>query len=55
MNPITVHTCPAARNPCTRFSPEERIASIAGGTSTWDTRMEKLAGRRRLRDERPSR
>ncbi len=42
--PITVHTCPAARNAWTRFSAEERIASIAGGTSTWEHRIEKFSG-----------
>src|SRR3990172_59581 len=40
--PMTVHTCPAARNPWTRFDGEERSASIAGGTNTWEHRMEKF-------------
>ena len=35
--PMTVHTCPAARNACTRQSGEVMIASIAGGTRTWLT------------------
>ncbi len=41
--PMTVQTCPAARNPCTRFPGEARIASMAGGTRTWETSTEKLA------------
>ena len=40
--PITAQTCPAARNPWTRFWGEERIASMAGGTRTCETRTEKL-------------
>ena len=40
--PITVQTCPAARNPSTRRSGAERIDSIAGGTSTCETSSEKL-------------
>jgi flavin reductase (DIM6/NTAB) family NADH-FMN oxidoreductase RutF len=40
--PTTAHTCPAARNACTRLSGEFSTASIAGGTSTCDTRMEKF-------------
>ena len=39
---MTVQTCPAARKPCTRFPGAPRIASIAGGTSTCETRIEKL-------------
>jgi hypothetical protein len=31
-----------ARNPCTQFPGDARIASIAGGTSTWDASNEKL-------------
>ncbi len=38
-----VQTCPAARNPCTRQEGELRIASIAGGTSTWETRTLKFS------------
>src|ERR1039458_6562532 len=40
--PITAQTCPGPRNPCTRFSGEARIASSAGGTSTWETSSETL-------------
>ena len=40
--PITLHTCPAARNPCTRQVGEVMIASMAGGTRTWETSIEKL-------------
>ena len=40
--PITEQTWPAARNPCTRVTGESMIAEIAGGTSTWDTSIEKL-------------
>ena len=40
--PITAQTCPAARNPWTLFTGEQRITSMAGGTSTWETRMEKF-------------
>lgn len=35
--PITLHTCPAARKACTRQLGDCMIASIAGGTLTWDT------------------
>ena len=45
--PITVHTCPAARKPCTRLVGEERMAVIAGGTSTCETSMEKFVRPRR--------
>jgi hypothetical protein len=41
-NPITEQTWPAARKPCTRFVGDERIASIAGGTRTCETRSEKF-------------
>ena len=40
--PITLQTCPAARNPCTRQVGEVMIASIAGGTRTCETSMEKF-------------
>ena len=40
--PITVQTCPAPRNPCTRLVGEDRIAVIAGGTSTCEQRIEKF-------------
>ena len=40
--PITVQTWPAARKPSTRERGEAMMASRAGGTSTWETRMEKL-------------
>ena len=42
VKPMMVHTWPAARNPWTRLPSAERIASIAGGTRTWDTSMEKF-------------
>lgn len=35
--PITLHTCPAARKPWTRQFGDCMIASMAGGTRTWDT------------------
>ena len=40
--PMIAQTCPAARNPCTRFPGETRIAMIAGGTSTCDTSSAKF-------------
>ena len=40
--PITVQTWPAARNPCTWLPGAPKIASIAGGTSTCEQRIEKL-------------
>ena len=40
--PITLHTCPAARKPCTRQVGEVMIASMAGGTRTCETSMEKF-------------
>ena len=40
--PITLHTCPAARNACTRQRGDSMMAAIAGGTSTCDTSREKL-------------
>lgn len=40
--PITLHTCPAARNACTRQSGDCMIASIAGGTRTCETSRLKL-------------
>ena len=40
--PITVQTCPAARNPCTLQNGDVRIASSAGGTRTCATRMAKF-------------
>lgn len=40
--PITLQTCPAARKPCTRQLGEDMIASMAGGTRTWDTSMLKF-------------
>lgn len=40
--PITLHTCPAARKPWTRQLGERMIASIAGGTRTWETSRLKL-------------
>ncbi len=40
--PITLHTCPAARKPWTRQLGDCMIASIAGGTRTWDTSRLKL-------------
>src|ERR1017187_3584035 len=39
---MTAQTWPGPRNPCTRFSGEARIASSAGGTSTWETSSETL-------------
>ena len=39
---MTLHTCPAARNACTRQLGDSMIAAIAGGTSTWETSSEKL-------------
>ena len=39
---MTVQTWPAARKPCTRLSGDERMASIAGGTSTCETSSEKF-------------
>ena len=41
--PITAQTWPAARKPCTRLSGASRMAVIAGGTVTWETRTLKLA------------
>ncbi len=40
--PITLHTCPAARKACTRQLGEVMIASMAGGTRTWETSRLKL-------------
>jgi hypothetical protein len=40
--PITLHTCPAARNACTRQTGDSMMAAIAGGTSTCETSSEKL-------------
>jgi len=37
-----VQTWPAPRKPCTRLVGEDRMAVIAGGTSTWDTNSEKF-------------
>ncbi len=42
VQPMMVQTCPAARNPCTRFSGAPRIAVMAGGTVTCETRMVKF-------------
>jgi hypothetical protein len=42
VHPMIVQTWPAARNPCTRLSGASRIACIAGGTVTCETRMLKL-------------
>ena len=42
VHPMTVHTWPAARKPCTRLSGAARMALIAGGTVTWDTSTLKL-------------
>ena len=42
VKPMTVHTWPAARKPWTRLDSDDRIASIAGGTSTCETRIEKF-------------
>src|SRR5581483_7953330 len=41
--PMTVQTCPAARNPCTTHRSDESSASMAGGTSTCETRIEKFS------------
>ena len=46
---MTVQTWPAARKPCTRLSGEERIASIAGGTSTCETSMREVREAQLLR------
>ena len=46
--PITLQTWPAARKPCTRQVGEVMIASIAGGTRTWETSMEKFVTPSRL-------
>ena len=40
---MTVHTCPGPRKPCTRLPGVCKIAVMAGGTSTWDTSIEKLS------------
>ena len=42
VQPMTLQTCPAARKPCTRLSGASRMAVIAGGTVTWETRTLKL-------------
>ena len=47
-HPWIAQTCPGARNPCTRFPGETRIAMIAGGTRTWATSNAKLVTPRRL-------
>ncbi|KOT86028.1 hypothetical protein ADK70_20715, partial [Streptomyces rimosus subsp. pseudoverticillatus] len=43
VQPITAHTCPAARKACTSQSGSASRAVMAGGTRTWLTRTEKLA------------
>ena len=43
---MTVHTWPAARNPSTREEAEAAMASMAGGTRTWLTSIEKLVSPR---------
>ena len=40
--PMTAQTWPAARKPFTFERGDDMMASMAGGTSTWDTRMEKF-------------
>ena len=40
--PITLQTCPAARNACTRQVGDSIMAAMAGGTSTCDTSSEKF-------------
>ena len=37
-----MQTWPAARKACTWLPGEPRMASIAGGTRTWETSIEKL-------------
>ena len=39
---ITEQTRPAARKPCPRLVGALRMAAIAGGTSTWETSIEKF-------------
>ena len=43
-----MHTCPAARNACTRQSGDVMIASMAGGTRTWLTSRLKFSMPSRL-------
>lgn len=47
VQPITAHTCPAARNACTSQSGSSSSAVIAGGTRTWLTIIEKFVSPRR--------
>ncbi len=46
--PMTLQTCPAARNACTRQVGDSMIAAIAGGTSTCETSSEKFSMPSRL-------
>ena len=39
---MTLHTWPAAKNACTRLPGDSIMAAMAGGTSTWETSMEKF-------------
>ena len=41
--PVIVQTCPAAKNPSTRFKGESSTAEMAGGTRTCEARIEKFS------------
>ncbi|SCE45617.1 hypothetical protein GA0115242_138919 [Streptomyces sp. SolWspMP-5a-2] len=45
--PMTLHTCPAARNAWTRQVGDSMMAAMAGGTSTCETSREKFRTPRR--------